>query len=368
MGNIEKRVSPVTGEISYRARVRLKGYAPLTETFKLKDAAKQWVQRTETALREDKYFPGAKARKHTVADLIDEYLAYVQAENPRRHGDIKGLLAWWKAEVGHTILARFDSDAVVKAQQKLLSRQKQRRGKDGEFHTLSPATVNRYMQALKAAINFGIRPKRWITANPVTEVKMLKEPPGRTRFLGRDKDNDELSRLLSACKASKNPHLFAVVLIGLSTGMRRSEIARIKWVDINAETTHVTVPKTKNDEVRAAPLTGAASEIVKRMREDRKEGQVLVFPSPNDPSRPIDFETAWRNALKVAALDDFHFHDLRHTFASYLAMSGSSLLTLKETLGHKHLEMVKRYAHLTSGHLAGEVGKMTEKVLGHVEI
>ncbi|HEY8191332.1 MAG TPA: site-specific integrase, partial [Alphaproteobacteria bacterium] len=180
---IEVRISTRTGEISYRAKVRVKGYPPQTATFKSKTAAKRWAQKTEADIREDRYFPNAKAKKFTVADLIDTYLENMKVRNPRRHGEIKALLDWWKAEVGQTVLSHFKGEQVLRAQQKLLGRRRHRKGADGTFPTLSPGTVNRYMQTLQAALNFGIRPLKWISDNPVKDVDKLKEPPGRTRFL-----------------------------------------------------------------------------------------------------------------------------------------------------------------------------------------
>lgn len=364
MGCIEKRVSPVTGKISYRAKVRVKGYPPEYATFNTKTAADRWAQRTEADLREDRYFPNSRAKKYTVGDLIDRYLESLRATNPRRHDEIKPMLDWWKVEVGQAVLSHFRGEQVLKAQQKLLGRQKQRKGSDGSVQTLSPATVNRYTQTLLTAVNFGIKPLKWIKDNPVRDVDKLKEPPGRTRFLSEA----EIKRLIESCRASKNPYLFAVVIIGIATGARRKEIQFMKWVDVNKEGTLVTLPKTKNGDVRSVPLTGVAAEIVNRMRDEKEEDQLFLFPSPNDPGRPIDFESAWRHALTTAKIKDFRFHDLRHTCGSYLAMNGASAVEIAEALGHKTLQMARRYAHVTQTHTSSVVAKMTEKVLGHVEI
>lgn len=367
MTGIYKRVS-AKGTVSYQAKVRVKGYPLQTATFERKTDAQHWAQRIEADLREDKYFPAAKAKKHTISELVDQYLENLKATNNRRHGDVRGLLEWWKIEVGHIILSDFRGEHVLKGQQKLLGRKRERKNADGEFQTLSPATVNRYTVALHTAVAFGIKPLKWVSHNPVKEVDKLKEPPGRTRFLKNEVGNNEIERLLKVCKASKNPHLFAVVLIGIATGMRRKEIERLKWPDLTADCTRVTLTKTKNGEIRAAHLTGAAKELILQMRERRQEGIALLFPSPNNPEKPIDFESAWRHAMQQAKLEDFRFHDLRHTCGSYLAMNGATLLEIAEVLGHKSLNMVRRYAHLTATHTSNVLGKMTEGVLGHVKI
>lgn len=364
MPTLEKRVSPVTNEVSWRAKVRVKGYPPQCATFPTKTAAQHWAQRTEADIRQDKYFPNNKAKKHTVADLIDLYLSHLQGKNPRRHAEVKKLLEWWKAELGHALLSGFRGEDVLRGQQKLLKRQRRRKGKDGEAIMLSHATVNRYMVALHTAIQFGIKPLKWISVNPANDVEKLEESPGRTRYLSPD----EINRLLAACKDSKNPHLFALVLIGLATGARRREIQFMKWADVSPDGTLVTIPKTKNRKVRSVAFTSVALPLVQKMREHRKEGQVFLFPSPHAPNQPIDFESAWRHALKTSKIEDFRFHDIRHTHASYLAMNGASTLVIKESLGQKTTAMAERYAHLNPGHVSDMVGQMTGKVLGHVEI
>lgn len=361
MPTLEKRVSPVTNEVSWRAKVRVKGYPPQYATFKDKTAAKHWANRTEADLREDKYFPSNKSKKHTVAELIDLYLDHLKGKNPRRYTEVKPLLEWWKSELGQKVLAGFRSEEVLRGQQKLM-RRTSRKKKDGG--TLSHSTVNRYMVALHTAVQFGIKPLKWINTNVVSDVAKLEEPPGRVRYLSPD----EINRLLAACRASKNRHLFSLALVGLSTGARRNEIRFMKWADVSPGCLLITLPKTKNKKIRSVSLTGVALALVRKMHDDKKEGQIFLFPSPHDPNRPIDFESAWRYAIRTAEILGFCFHDLRHTHASYLAMNGASTLVIKDALGQKTAEMAHRYAHLAPGHTFDIVGQMTEKVLGHVEI
>ncbi len=363
MPTIIKRKNP-SGNFSYQVKIRVKGYPPVTDTFSKKTDAERWAQRTEADIREDKYFPNNKAKKHTVSDLIGSYLKHIEGKNLNRYNAVKPLLDWWNSELGNIVLSHFKSEPIINGQQKLLSRQKQRKNSDGSVNTLSPSTINKYTIALHTAINYGIRPLRWITTNPVNDVDKLKEPTGRTRFLS----DDEIKRLLNACRESKNQYLFALVIIAISTGARRAEIQYMRWMDVNEDATLVTLPKTKNGEVRSAHLTGVASEIIRKMRDNREDNQILLFPSPYNPNRPIDFESAWNVAREKAKIEDFRFHDLRHTCGSYLAMNGASLVEISEVLGHKTIQMSRRYAHLTKTHTNSVVGKMTERVLGNVKI
>lgn len=364
MPTIEPRKDKNQKIIGYRAKVRVKGYPPVSATFKKKTDADHWAQRIEAQMREDKYFPSNKAKKHNVSDLIDAYLADLRVKNPRRHDEVHTMLTWWKEELGHNILLHFKSHDIIKGQQKLMSRQTSREDANGNRLMLSPATVNRYTAALHTAMRFGIRPLKWISTNPVDDIDKLKESIGRTRYLSED----EMKRLLDACQRSKNTHLYAVVILGIATGARRKEIQYIKWTDVNAAATRVTLRKTKNGEVRAIFLTGAAAKIVQKMRDKRPPDEVYVFSSPNIPSQPINFESSWQYALKTAGIMDFRFHDLRHTCGSYLAMNGASAVEIAEVLGHKTLQMARRYAHLSDTHTSTVISKMTERVLGHVEI
>src|SRR5262245_27735595 len=89
-----------------------------------------------------------------------------------------------------------------------------------------------------------------------------------------------------------------------------------------------------------------------------------AFVFPNEQGRKAHIRQAWGNAVSRANLADFRFHDLRHSFASYLAMNGASLLEIAEVLGHKTLAMVKRYAHLSEAHTAGVVARMNQAIFG----
>lgn len=362
MAVIEKRVSR-SGEISYRAKIRKRGYPPQNATFVRKTDAQRWAKRIESDMDEGRYFPNAKAKRHTVGELLDAYLTDLKVKNLNRYDDAKPLMEWWKVELGHIILSDFRSDSVLAAQQKLLSRKKQRREADGEYKTLSGATVNRYMVVLRRAVNWCIKSLKWIEKNPVDGVDMLKESPGRIRYLSEK----EIKALLAACQASQNPHLFRLVIFAISTGARRNEISHMKWADVSEDNTRITLPQTKNGEVRTAYITGTARDILIKMKTEKAEDAVYLFFSPNDPLRPIDFESAWRQVLSVSKIENFHFHDLRHTCASYLAMNGASLLEIAEVLGHKDLQMVRRYAHISPAHTSAVLENMTGKVLGDVK-
>ena len=145
--------------------------------------------------------------------------------------------------------------------------------------------------------------------------------------------------------------------------MRKSEMLNLKWGDVDMERCVIVLHETKNRERRAVPLVGRAYYLVRDLRKSRSNESDLLFPS-SDPERPVDIRTAWETAMARAGVKNFRFHDLRHSAASYLAMSGASLPEIAEVLGHKTYQMVKRYAHLSEQHTAGVVASMNEKIFG----
>jgi integrase len=135
----------------------------------------------------------------------------------------------------------------------------------------------------------------------------------------------------------------------------------------------ITLHETKNGERRVVPLAGKALELLQAHAKVRRLDTPLLFPSKvRDPKTkvpvgPMDLRTPWENALKTAGIEDFRFHDLRHSAASYLAMNGASLAEIAEVLGHKTLQMVKRYSHLSEAHTAGVVARMNARIFGGSE-
>ena len=149
------------------------------------------------------------------------------------------------------------------------------------------------------------------------------------------------------------------------TGAGQGEILGLSWENIDLQNRRITLLRTKNGERRVVPLVGKAYELIKNLYlKLEPEGHDLVFPSPNTPKQPISMRTAWETTVRKAEIENFRFHDLRHSTASYLAMNGASLLEIADILGHKTLQMVKRYSHLSEDHKADVLERMNKKVFG----
>lgn len=339
------------GKIKYRALVRLKGYPPQSATFERRTDAKKWGQDTESAIRHGRYFPTHEARKHTFSDLIDRYIAQVLPHKPKMEKQQKSQLTWWKNQIGHYLLADVSPALISECKERLFS------DKNDKGKIRAPATVKRYLSALSHAFTFAVNEWGWLEHNPVSKVKKPTEPKGRVRFL----DEAERKALLAACKESSNKDLYTIVVLALSTGMRQGEILTLKWKDIDFQRRQLALHETKNNERRVVPVVGYALEVLSDHGKVRDIESDHVFPKCAQKGQAA-IRKAWQKAVKEAKLEDFRFHDLRHTAASYLAMNGATLAEIAEVLGHKTLQMVKRYAHLSEAHTSSIVEKMNAKI------
>ena len=353
MATIETRRN-ADGTTGYRAKVRLKGFPSESATFERKTDAKEWAKQTETNMRQGRHFKTAEAKKHTVGELIDRYLREIEKKNLKRFVDVKPLLGWWKGEIGVYLLSDASRALIVEQRDKLLNT----KGRNVERR--SNSTVNRYMTALGNAFTVATNEWEWMEENPMRKISKLSEPRGRVRFL----DDEERERLLEACKASTSPYLHTLVVLALSTGARQGELLNLRWSDIDWQRCVITLHDTKNKERRLLPLAHYALHLMEEHNKVRNITSDLVFPSPTHPMKPWDSRSAWLSALKKANIQEFRFHDLRHSCASYLAMNGASLAEIAEVLGHKTLQMVKRYAHLSEAHTAKVVQSMNERIFG----
>ena len=360
MANIQKRETK-DGQVSYRVQIRIKGRPTETATFKRLTDARHWAQQTEADIRRGKHFQTAEAKKRTMTEAIDRYFRDVLAhrENPVNQ---KTYLNWWKRQIGAYTLVDITPALIVERRNELV-------GSTNKYgRSVGSATANRYTQALCHVYTVAYKEWVWVSDNPVGNITKYKEGRGRVSFLS----DMERVALLEACKSSDNAFLHEIVVLALSTGARKMEILKLKWQDIDFERGVIVLHETKNGDRRVLPLQGYARELLKGLRKDRILGCDFAFPSKKvgrDKSgryiyQPIDIRSAWQSVLKKAGVDDFRFHDLRHSAASYLAMNGASLAEIAEVLGHKTLQMVKRYAHLSEAHTSSVVASMNERIFG----
>jgi integrase len=249
--------------------------------------------------------------------------------------------------------------------------------------SIKPSTVNRDLSALRGALS---RAKEWrlIATHPMETVKAAAvDVVGRVRYLRPD----EAQRLEDALTARDvrrreereranvwrrergyeewpafgeyTDHLSPIVRLALHTGCRRGELFGLKWGDVDLIRAHMNVraEDAKSGVSRILPLNTEAVKVLRTWRPSKVSPDDHVFPGA-DGAPLVDIKKAWRALLDDAAITNFRFHDLRHTFASRLVMAGVDLNTVRELLGHADIKMTLRYAHLAPEHKAAAVAKL----------
>ena len=351
MGTIFKRTNS-KGQTTYTARVRKKGYPERVATFDRRVDASDWVKQEETKIRQGLYLDEIEAKKHTLNEVLDRF---IEEEKPIPTKLLH--LKRWKEFLGSRYLSAVN-DITING---VISELKNKKG-------LKPATLNRHLDSLSVAMKQA-KKWGWIKRNPVSDVERHKEPKGRVRFLS----DDERKKLLKAAKQSKYPQLYFIIVLALSTGMRKEELLSLRWKDVDVKEGIIILQKTKNKEKRRVPVRGHALELLQQHGKIRRIDSDFLFPGENESpqkecnkiekcNRHFDIRKSWQKALADSKIEDFVFHDLRHSCASYLAMNGATLLEIAEVLGHRTLDVVKRYAHLSESHTSMVIESMNKKI------
>lgn len=305
---------------------------PHREKVGPKGLAKEVYQKRKIAIREGKFFPEqiGKQRVTLFDELAKDFLTYAKMHK-RSHAD--------DARRMRRILVAFGGKPA-----KAVTAEDVDRFKGSFTDTLAPATVNRHLALLRSVYYLGIR-NRKVEHNPMRGVKLFQENNARVRYV----TEEEEFRLFQTLP--KRYH--ALVEVGLLTGLRASNLLGLRWRDVDLEAKVYTVPQSKSGDALRLPMHSLVKEILKGLP---RNGAYVFAKADGEP--PWDFTHTFAAAVKRAGIQDLHLHDLRHTWASRMAMAGVDLLTIKELGGWKTLSMVTRYAHLSPDHKRAALGRL----------
>jgi integrase len=300
-------------------RVKLK----IGQSKKLAESA---LQKIKVEIAEGKYLDIKSNERITFDDFADEYhkLHCVPLKSCKKSHEVhlRLLRTYFKGKY-------LDEIDVVNVERFKATRMKE----------VSPATVNRALSCLKSIFNKAIAWGRYNGINPVCKVKMFHEDNKRLRYL----EKEEITRLLSVCEG----HLKPIVIVALNTGMRLGEILNLKWHDVDFRRDIIYLLTTKNSDDRKIPMNSNVKSALIAVRKNPDSPYIFC----NKDGKPFtSVKKSFFTALKNSGIKDFRFHDLRHSAASHLVMSGVDLNTVRELLGHKSLDMTLRYAHLSPDH------------------
>lgn len=199
----------------------------------------------------------------------------------------------------------------------------------------SVATANRHHSLLRAILYKAVEWDMLRGDNPAAKVKLEREQGHRLRFLSQE----EITVLLQACDS----RLYSIVVCAIWTGMRKGELLNLTWDNVDLEHNTIYIIQSKSGKPREVPISPRLSELFITMGPKR-EGRVFELAE-------ITLRRYFPKALKRAGINDFRFHDLRHTFASHFIMKTNDMPALQKILGHHSPILTQRYAHLSRGHM-----------------
>ncbi|WP_305044511.1 tyrosine-type recombinase/integrase [Geoalkalibacter sp.] len=288
---------------------------------------------------------GRRAMNTTFAELADRYLEFVAGQKAVAAKRI--FIRELKNEFGAVKLNALTLSAVETWQARLLTQPRPGRAANTTRGPLSVASVNRHLACLKHMLT---KAHEWDligrdAADRLCRAKLKKEENRRSRFLSLP----EIHELIAAAEG----HLKPVLVFALNTGCRKGEILGLTWDRVDLKHGFIHLDKTKSGHGRDIPINATLRECLKGLV--RRLDTNLVFYNPATGGRWHDLKRSFATACRRAKIHDFHFHDLRHTFASHLVMAGVDLTTVSRLLGHASLTMTLRYSHLAPDHLKGAV-------------
>jgi integrase len=294
------------------------------------DAIKLYQSRKADALAGRKMPALRNTKALTLSDLIDDALEFVADHKDQRNYISKAAIV--KKDLGALPAA----DITPQQIDRWLS-----------SHCKTPATANRYKAFLSLCYREGIRNGK-VNVNPARLVRHRREPAGRLRFLSRDEYNK-----LQEVIARRFPEHLAEFVVSVHSGMRLSEQYATTWNQVHLERRLIRTSKAKSNRRvilgRTIHLNKDAIAAIESLKHKGQKPGDPVFPREGDKGR-FDTRSWFVPCLEEAGIEDYVWHQNRHTFCSWLAMAGASIKEIQEAAGHKTITMSARYSHLSPEH------------------
>lgn len=317
----------------WQARVVREGYPAEVKTFSSKVGAERWARAVEAEMDRGTFASASEAQRTTLGEIISRYMREVTPTMKSAREDLIRLKALSRREICRLSMANLSAAKVAAY-------------RDERLQEVSPGTIIRELAYLSAIINHARREWDINTVNPLQLVRKPATPQGRTRLL----TTQERGQLIAELEPHerRNPLMKPLVLLALETAMRRGELLAMRWEHVNLGRRTVYLPDTKNGHARTVPLSSAAVRVIEELPRCIT-GQVF-------PIKACSVVAAFTKATKRAKLDDFRFHDLRHTAVSSLAHKLPNVIELAAVTGHRSLAVLKRYYHPDAHDLAMKIG------------
>lgn len=319
----------------WQARVVRKGSPTIAKTFQIKSDAEKWARQVEREIDRGSFKNNSLAEKTTFKEIIQRYLVEVTPAMKSRSADTIRLNAICRRPIAKLSMSALTPMRVAEY-------------RDSRLKEVAAGTVIRELCYFSSIINHARREWNINIDNPVSLVRKPPTPLGRCRTLSVDEKEALMEALVSTDKNRRNIWMKPLVEFALETAMRRGEMLSLLWSNIDYNKQIAFIAHTKNGESRHVPLSTQAVKILQALP---KSINGHVFPIN-------DFCVAayFMKATKRAGIEDFHFHDLRHTAITNMMSKVSNLIELSTISGHKTLSMLKRYTHVSATEIAKKLG------------
>ena len=290
--------------------------------------AEKIYHKVMTELIEGRYFERLPGERKTFRELMERYLKEhsLVTKTPKSSLRDKSL--------AHHLTRFFGNLTLSQIQPRLIADYKRLRREEGA----APKTINNELVLMNHAFNLAMKEWEWVKDNPVSRVRRERVHNFRDRWLRPEEEE----RLLAASP----PWLQDIIICALNTGMRQGELLNLKWQDVDFLRKTIYIHEQKNKGKDIIPLNEDAFEILERRSRVRPIRCEYVFHSKRGTRMdPRNLLRAFYDSLKRAEIENFRFHDLRHTFATRLVHAGVDIYTVQRLMRWKTISMAMRYAH-----------------------
>lgn len=335
------------GPEQFQAQIRRVGMRSISKTFKTWLEAEMWRLQTELAIKNGTWVdPREKDDQLSFSDALSKYERTVTVKKKGQRQEFSRIKQLQKNPLSAKAIDEITSADVSAF-------------RDERSLTVAPSTVRKEMALISHVFTVAIKDWGMTLDNPVEKTRKPKVSNARNRILS----SLETEYLLKACKEIRSEKLHATVVLALETAMRKGELVALDWryVDLTKRTAYL--PDTKNNEARSVALSSKAITILKSLGP-KIQGPVLGYASSDS------IDSGWYSALadakacylehctststspKIDFLENFCFHDMRHTATTWLGAKGLTPIELASITGHKDLKMMMRYSHPDAADIA----------------
>ncbi len=327
MAQEEDMASITKRQNKWRVQIRKQGYRYFSKTFFNKDNAIRWARRIEYEMDAGRHTLH-NGEDYTLGELLTKYMNEITIFKKSRIQEtycIQKLLQ-----------ESFCSNPLYKSTMNQVQSFKQRRGN-------SPVALRHELIVIRHCLK--IARSEWglfLKETPFEQISLPKPPKSRRRRLS----NDEYQKLYKASKTMKINYIWPIVLFAIETGMRRGEMLKLKWSNINFDDRTAYLEDTKNGEDRYVPLSIKVIELLSSIKQSNN----LVFPVSSNAVR-----LSWERLKRKANVNNLRFHDLRHEALSRFTEKGINPLEILEISGHKQLGQLRAYTHLSASKLSNKL-------------